>query len=760
MADSGAEAVGVVTSTEVPVLTEAELRLEMRLAETLRRVSAELVSDLDLQRVLQHVTDAATELIGADFGSFFYNVAASPNDESYVLYALSGAPREAFSGLPMPSNPEIFDPTFKGEAVLRLDDVTEAAPYGRNPPYHGMPLGHLPVRSYLAVPVISRTGEVLGGLFFGHARSGMFTAHHERVVIGITAPAAIAIDNARLFQAAEQGRQAAQRLADRLSQLQAVSAALAGAKVVDEVAHVIVTTAAGATGSDRAALYLVEQEGAVLRLARSVGYSGQWAERWGSISRRDAVPVSEALRDRRMVLVTGHEEWSDVSVAAIPLALGRQDFGVAAFGWDDEHEFGTDERQFLEALGNQCSQALERARLYENERETAHLLQASLLPPRAPEIPGMEVAAVFRAGDRSVAVGGDFYDVFRLGPDRWGLAMGDVCGRGARAAAQTALVRYTLRAVAGGSDNPVAALDRLNQVMLAEDEAEDRFCATLFAHLDVDGDGARVTLACAGHPRPVVIRRAGWIDLRGQPGSLIGVLDHLDVTEDRVRLGPGDALIAFTDGITEARNAAGEQFSDEALQEALLACTDHSAAQVAHDIRSAALAFAGGTLNDDLAILVVRVPPEPDDDEADGHGVQATGVSPRQRPLPPREARIALPPEPTSPRAARRFLASLLVSWRMPEMLEGEAALLLSELATNAIQHARSPFTVIVRYDGTFIRIEVGDGSQEVPRLEGEEQLVRRAGRGLVLVDSIAHRWGIHPTARGKRVWFDLPVRP
>lgn len=759
---------------EAPVLTEAELRLEMRLADTLRRVSAELVSDLDLQRVLQHVTDAATELIGAEFGSFFYNVVAGPGDESYMLYTLAGGPREAFNGFPMPRNTEIFDPTFRGEAILRLDDVTKDPRYGRNPPYHGMPAGHLPVRSYLAVPVISRTGEVLGGLFFGHSVPGRFTAHHERLVTGITAPAAIAIDNARLFQAVEQGRQAAQRLADRLSQLQAVSAALAGAKVVDEVAHVIVTTAAGAIGSDRAALYLVEEEGAVLRLARSVGYSGRWADRWGAISRCDQVPVTEALRDRRMVLVTDRDEWTErfptvdetvgrsASVATIPLALGRQDFGVAVFGWEDEHEFGADERQFLEALGNQCSQALERARLYENERETAHTLQASLLPPHAPEIPGMEVAAVFRAGDRSVAVGGDFYDVFRLGPDRWGLAMGDVCGRGARAAAQTALVRYTLRAVAGSSDSPVAALDRLNEVVLGEDEADDRFCATLFAHLDVDRDSARVTLACAGHPRPVVIRRAGWIDLRGQPGSLVGVLAELDVTEDVVQLGPGDALVAFTDGITEARNPAGEQFSDEALQEALLACTDRSATQIADDIRRAALKFAGGTLNDDLAILVVRVPPEPEPEDEDGEadGVEVAPASARSRPLPPREARITLPPEPTSPRAARRFLASLLVSWRMPEMLEGEVALLLSELATNAIQHARSPFTVIVRYDGTFLRTEVGDGSQEVPRLEGEEELVRRAGRGLVLVDSIAHRWGIHPTARGKRVWFDLPVRP
>lgn len=773
----------MVPDTDISLLTEEELRLEVRLAETLRQVSAKILSELDLQRVVQYVTDAATELIGAEFGSFFYNVVGGPDDESYMLYTLSGVPLEAFRGFPMPRNTQVFDPTFKGEAILRLDDVTRDPRYGQNSPYHGMPDGHLPVRSYLAVPVVSRTGEVLGGLFFGHAEPGVFTAHHERLVTGIAAPAAIAIDNARLFQAAEQGRRAAQRLADRLSDLQTVSAALAGAKVPDEVARVIVTTTAEAIGCDRAALFLVEEGGRALRLVGAEGYAGLWAERWGRIDRHQPVPVAAALRSRSLVLVRDEEDWvrqfpsvdesvgRSMSVAAIPLTLESQEFGVAAFGWDRPHRFGPDESQFLEALAHQCSQALERARLYESERETARTLQAGLLPPSAPEIPGMDIAAAFRAGDRSVAVGGDFYDVFRLGPNRWGVAMGDVCGRGARAASQTALVRYTLRAVATAEDGPTAALERLNAAVQVHEEADDRFCAVVFGQVELDRCGAWVTLACAGHPRPVVVRRAGWIDLRGQPGTLIGVLDQLDVSEDRVGLGPGDSLVFFTDGITEARDPAGEQFSDERLPEALLTCADRSAAEIAEVVRRAALDFTGGSLDDDLAILVVRVPPEADDDP-EGRITNALGTDAaprypvpdgghRHRPLPPREARITLAPEPTSPRAARRFLASLLVSWRMPELLEGEAALLLSELATNAVKHARSPFTVVVRYDGHYLRIEVDDASQGRPKLGGRDVGgLRTSGRGLVLVDTVAHRWGTVPTTRGKRVWFDLPVRP
>src|SRR5205085_984041 len=124
---------------------------------------------------------------------------------------LSGVPRDAFAGFPMPRNTAIFEPTFRGEALVRLDDVTKDPRYGKNPPYYGMPQGHLPVRSYLAVPVVSRSGEVLGGLFFGHSDVGIFSERDERLMMGVAAQAAIAIDNAQLY---EQVRQGAKELAE------------------------------------------------------------------------------------------------------------------------------------------------------------------------------------------------------------------------------------------------------------------------------------------------------------------------------------------------------------------------------------------------------------------------------------------------------------------------------------------------------------------------------------------------------------------
>lgn len=182
---------------------EKNLLEQTRTIETIQEIGLSLTAELDLQKLVQAVTDAATELTGAEFGAFFYNFVNEKND-FYMLYTLSGAPPEAFSQFPIPRNTPLFEPTFKGERIIRLDDVTKDPRYGKNPPHHGKPKGHLPVTSYLAVPVISRSAEVLGGLFFGHSQAGVFTERHEKIIAGIAAQAAIAIDNARLYAKAEE----------------------------------------------------------------------------------------------------------------------------------------------------------------------------------------------------------------------------------------------------------------------------------------------------------------------------------------------------------------------------------------------------------------------------------------------------------------------------------------------------------------------------------------------------------------------------
>jgi PAS domain S-box-containing protein len=176
-------------------------------AEALNRVGPLLSVELDPQRLAEKITDLATRLIGAEFGALFHNV-LDEKGESYLLYTLAGAPYEAFGNFPMPRNTAVFGPTFRGEGALRSDDITKDPRYGHNAPHHGMPEGHLPVRSYLAVPVVSRSGAVLGGLFFGHSRTGVFTKRAEDLVTGIAAQAAIALDNALLFKQSEQTQEA------------------------------------------------------------------------------------------------------------------------------------------------------------------------------------------------------------------------------------------------------------------------------------------------------------------------------------------------------------------------------------------------------------------------------------------------------------------------------------------------------------------------------------------------------------------------
>jgi PAS domain S-box-containing protein len=170
-------------------------------AERLRmfsRIARAVASEFDIEEVVQMVTDAATEWSGGKFGAFFYNV-IDDTGEILSLYTLSGAPRSAFSGFEMPRKTMLFAPTFEGRGIVRSDDIRADPRYGKSAPHFGMPPGHLPVVSYLAVPVVSRTGEVLGGLFVGHDQPGIFTREAEEIVEAIAAHAAIAVDNARLF---------------------------------------------------------------------------------------------------------------------------------------------------------------------------------------------------------------------------------------------------------------------------------------------------------------------------------------------------------------------------------------------------------------------------------------------------------------------------------------------------------------------------------------------------------------------------------
>ena len=212
--------VGTIEDITDRKLADDALREERRILEALNATGASIAAQLDLQALVQTVTDAGTQITGARFGAFFYNVINAAG-ESFRLYCLSGAPREAFEKFGILRNTALFNATFRGEGVVRSADITKDPRYGLMTPHNGMPEGHLRVCSYLAAPVISRSGEVIGGLFFGHPDVGVFTPRTEQLIAAVATQAATAIDNARLYDAAQreiasrERAEAALREADR-----------------------------------------------------------------------------------------------------------------------------------------------------------------------------------------------------------------------------------------------------------------------------------------------------------------------------------------------------------------------------------------------------------------------------------------------------------------------------------------------------------------------------------------------------------------
>jgi sigma-B regulation protein RsbU (phosphoserine phosphatase) len=259
----------------------------------------------------------------------------------------------------------------------------------------------------------------------------------------------------------------------------------------------------------------------------------------------------------------------------------------------------------------------------ESERERARLqqlastLQATLLPPALASVPGLDVAAHYHIASVD-EVGGDFYDLFPLASGTWGMFLGDVCGKGAAAAAVTSLARYTLRAAAVYDPDPAAALRNLNTVLGHEYHGHDpRFCTVIFGLLTPDGEqgGFRITLASGGHPPALLLRADGTADYLPTPGGqLIGVLPDAHIATTTFRLDAGDTLLLHTDGLTEAHTAIrGDRYGDDALLDFGRALTPTTATHTVAAIRDL-LDTLGSGVDDDTAVLAISVP-RPDHDE-------------------------------------------------------------------------------------------------------------------------------------------------
>lgn len=270
--------------------------------------------------------------------------------------------------------------------------------------------------------------------------------------------------------------------------------------------------------------------------------------------------------------------------------------------------FDARDRRAYEAELLRARQESERER--ERLQQLAATLQATLLPPALANVPGLDVAASYHVASVE-EVGGDFYDLFPLGGGTWGLFLGDVCGKGAAAAAVTSLVRYTLRAAAVYDPDPVAVLTNLNTVLNHEYNGHDpRFCTVLFGLLTPDGDlgGFRITLAGGGHPPALLMRADGGAAYLPTPGGqLIGVLPQPHIATTTFRLGPGDTLLLHTDGLTEAHTSADDRYGDQALLDFAVTLAPTTAEGTVTAIRGL-LDTLGSGVDDDTAVLAVSVP--------------------------------------------------------------------------------------------------------------------------------------------------------
>lgn len=321
-----------------------------------------------------------------------------------------------------------------------------------------------------------------------------------------------------------------------------------------------------------------------------------------------ALRLAHGLGERRPNLLPASELPTELAeersgeVLALPLVARRRLVGILLVGRPPGGIFGPDDVSLLNDLARRTAVAVDSARLYQESTAIAHALQASLLPPTLPANRVCEFAARYAAAGEGNEVGGDFYDVFDLPDNGWGFAIGDVCGKGAEAAAITGLARNVLRLLVRDGARPPTALHRLNDAILELAE-RGRFCTALLGTIEPDGRRLRINLSGAGHPPPAVLRADGSVGFVGRSGTLLGVLPRIELAEDYLVLEPGDAIVFYTDGVTERRNGR-EMYGEENLLNCLREFAGASADEIAGRLELSVQRF--GPARDDLALLVVR----------------------------------------------------------------------------------------------------------------------------------------------------------
>jgi serine phosphatase RsbU (regulator of sigma subunit) len=303
------------------------------------------------------------------------------------------------------------------------------------------------------------------------------------------------------------------------------------------------------------------------------------------------------------------------SAIVVPLqARGRVVGAMTMATAESRRRYRRADVAFVEQLARSAATAMENARLYRESTAVAQTLQRSLLPADLPDIPGVEVAARYRAATEGTLVGGDFYDLFETGQGDWVTVVGDVCGKGAEAAALTGLVRHTIRAVSVREQAPSRVLRQVNRQILRG--RVDRFCTAMVGRIRPNEESIRFTVSCAGHPAPLVYRPGRTVESTDCEGTLLGVFGDPELVDRSLELYPGDTVVLYTDGVVERFERAGR--GGDAHLVSLLWESEGEDAQGIADLIYRDAAMSGSEVaKDDLAVVVLRVRP-------DGSGTEAT----------------------------------------------------------------------------------------------------------------------------------------
>ena len=582
--------------------------------------------------IVRAMLDDGVELLGGSTATL--HVLSEVGDEVVVLGA-TGIPFDAlaerFGRIPLSSTLPAAEVVRTGEPVVVTSPADRRARY---PDLDSLRIELDP--TFIVLPLKDALGRPFGAMAVSFRGDAAPAAGASRELLeNVAAQCALALDRARLADAVERDQ-------DQLAFLDALSATLSSSLQVDtalnqlaemavpRIADWCVVRLLASPGKPRPLVGAAHVDPAqvarltrlVQRLPRDPGAAGELGEALaagrphirGARAADLLAPLFDTPGDRDAMAAVGVD-----ALAVFPLQARGRLLGVIAFGDRPGRPFTEADVALATAVASRAGVIVDNARLFHEQSVVARALQDSLLPGRLPDIPGIELGARYRAAGQGLDVGGDFYDAFPADQNWWIIAVGDVCGHGVEAAATTGLVRHTIRSSAFDGVMPSTLLRRLNEMLLRNAAERDeigeddlpispRFCTVLVGAVQPTDHGVDIILCSAGHPLPLVRRMVGKVVPVGIPGTLLGVTDEVSLSDAVVHLDPGEALVCYTDGLTDRRKGR-RAFGEEGVVKALYQGKGLDADALARHIESEALGFVDDEPADDMAVLTLRAAP-------------------------------------------------------------------------------------------------------------------------------------------------------